>query len=40
MPVCTQPFDVVRRIFDVEVSADGGFVPHEAEIPIWNVMVV
>jgi hypothetical protein len=35
-----QPLDIRRRVFDIQVGADGRLLLHEAEIPIGNVVAI
>jgi hypothetical protein len=33
-------FNVRRRVLDVEICSDSGFVCKEAQIPIWDVVAI
>ena len=39
-PFGPQPLDVRRRIFDVQIGADGRLLLHEAQVPIGDVVPV
>jgi hypothetical protein len=36
----SQALDVRRRVFDIEVRADGRLLLHEAQVPVRNVVPV
>jgi hypothetical protein len=40
MSIRPEQFHVARRILDVQIRTDGGFVGEETQVPVWNVVTI
>jgi hypothetical protein len=40
MAISSEAFDIVGGVLDIQVCSDSSFIFHEAQIPIWDVVMV